>query len=90
MPRIKTGQTAYTMQQFTNGLRGLNGEELLDRMLKLQSLPPASKGGSDLRSQQRLVLESALQNWYGIGEWKKALEDRKNAATPTDPETTSD
>ena len=66
------------LARFNLEIAALKGDDLLDRKIAFDNLPPPAEGERNLRRAQAYTLGAALLEEFGLGNWQKALADRKD------------
>ena len=70
-------QSRHALEIFNKEVQTLHGDDLLDRKIAFDNLPPATVGERNLRRAQGYTLGAALLKEFGLGNWQKALADRR-------------
>ncbi len=74
-PRAQQSRDA--LARFNKEIQALKGDDLLDRKIAFDNLPPALESERNLRRAQSYTLGAALLKEFGLGNWPKALSDRR-------------
>lgn len=65
------------MTKFNKEIEALKGDDLLDRKIAFDRLPPPLESERNLRRAQSYTLGAALLREFGLGNWQKAVAARK-------------
>ena len=74
----KSQQSRNALARFNQEIDTLRGDDLLDRKIAFDDLPPAVESERNLRRAQSYTLGAALLREFGVGKWEMALADRRN------------
>jgi hypothetical protein len=85
----KSRKSRDALASFNQEIETLRGDDLLDRKIAFDSLPPATESERNLRRAQNYTLGAALLKEFGVGKWQKALADRRDRAAGTKPSSPS-
>ncbi len=81
----KAQQSREALAKFNAEIAALKGDDLLDRKIEFDRLPPPLESERNLRRGQAYTLGAALMNAFGVGNWTKALAERRDRAAGTEP-----
>ena len=73
------------MAIFNKEIAALSGDDLLDRKIAFDDLPPPAEGERNLRRAQNYTLGAALLKAFGAGKARKALADRRDQRARAKP-----
>jgi hypothetical protein len=73
-------QSREALARFNKEIEALTGDELLDRKIAFDRLPPPLENQRNLRRAQSYTLGAALLKTFGLGKWQKAVAERKDRA----------
>jgi hypothetical protein len=73
----KAQQSRDALAAFNREVEVLRGDDLLDRKIAFDDLPPPTESERNLRRAQGYTLGAALLREFGVGNAQKALADRR-------------
>jgi hypothetical protein len=74
-PRAQQSRDA--LARFNKEIEALTGDDLLDRKIAFDRLPPPLESERNLRRAQSYTLGAALLKAFGLGNWQKPVADRR-------------
>jgi hypothetical protein len=81
----RSQQSRDALARFNKEIEALKGDDLLDRKIAFDRLPPALESERNLRRAQSYTLGAALLKAFGLGNWRKAVADRRDRAAGPEP-----
>lgn len=73
----KAQRSRDELARFNKEIEGLDGDDLLDRKIAFDRLPPPLESERNLRRAQSYTLGAALMKAFGVGNWPKRLAERR-------------
>ena len=73
----RSRQSRDALAKFNKEIEALKGDDLLDRKIAFDRLPPPLESERNLRRAQSYTLGAALLREFGLGNWQKAVAARK-------------
>jgi hypothetical protein len=81
----KSQKSRDALASFNKEIETLRGDDLLDRKIAFDDLPPAMESERNLRRAQNYTLGGALLKEFGVGKSQKALADRRRLVSGKKP-----